>query len=161
MAAALVALPAAAARTRVKNEGIAFFESKIRPVLAKNCFSCHSGSVQARGGLRLDNRAGLLIGGQSGPAIVPGDPENSKLISVLHYEGPEMPPAGQLPEATVADFERWIAIGAPDPRGDESKYAPTKKIDFAAARQTWAFTAPKKPDVATIKGTDWAWSPDG
>jgi Protein of unknown function (DUF1553)/Protein of unknown function (DUF1549)/Planctomycete cytochrome C len=158
LVAAFVVWPAAAAQPASK-EGIAFFESKIRPVLAKNCFSCHSGSVQARGGLRLDTRAGLLIGGQSGPAIVPGDPENSKILSVLHYEGPEMPPAGQLPKATLENFERWIAIGAPDPRGDESKYAANKRIDFAAARQTWTFKAPKKPDVAAINETEWAWSP--
>src|ERR1700722_6058036 len=66
--AAFVAWPAAAAEPASK-DGIAFFESKIRPVLAKNCFSCHSGSVQARGGLRLDTKVGIQIGGQSGPAV--------------------------------------------------------------------------------------------
>ena len=109
--AALATWPARAAEP-ISKEGVDFFEKKIRPVLAKNCYSCHSGSVQARGGLRVDTRAGLLIGGQSGPAITPRNPDESKLISVLHYEGPEMPPAGQLPNETIDDFKTWIAMGA-------------------------------------------------
>ena len=155
--ALFVAWPAAAAEP-VPKEGVAFFEKKIRPVLAKNCFSCHSGSVQARGGLRLDTRAGLLIGGQSGPAISPGHPEESKLLSVLSYEGPEMPPAGQLPKETIDDFTAWIAMGAPDPRDEEAKYHSRKNIDFAAEREKWVYRAPKKPDVPVVKGSDWAWT---
>jgi hypothetical protein len=156
--AALVAWPALAAE-RASKEGIEFFEKKIRPVLAKNCYSCHSGSIQARGGLRLDTRVGLLIGGQSGPAISPGQPEKSKILSVLHYEGPEMPPAGQLSKETIDDFQAWIAMGAPDPRDDELKYNPKRKIDFAAERRKWVYRAPKKPALPVVVGVEWAWSP--
>ena len=155
--AALATWPARAAEP-ISKEGVDFFEKKIRPVLAKNCYSCHSGSVQARGGLRVDTRAGLLIGGQSGPAITPRNPDESKLISVLHYEGPEMPPAGQLPNETIDDFKTWIAMGAPDPREHETKYTGSRKINFAEERQKWLFQAPKKPPLPDV-GKDWAWSP--
>jgi hypothetical protein len=156
--AGLAARPAAAAEPLSK-EGLDFFEKKIRPVLAKNCYVCHSGGIQARGGLRLDTRAGVLIGGQSGPAINPSHPEKSKLLSVLNYEGSEMPPAGQLPKETVDDIRTWIAMGAPDPRDDDLKYNPKRKIDFAAERKKWVFRAPKEPVLPAPRGPEWAWSP--
>ncbi|WP_422927981.1 PSD1 and planctomycete cytochrome C domain-containing protein [Singulisphaera sp. PoT] len=142
-----------------KEEGIAFFEKKIRPVLVKNCYSCHAGSVQARGGLRLDTKAGLVIGGQSGPAISTQEPSESKLLSVLNYEGPEMPPAGQLPQEVIDDFKTWLSLGAPDPRGDEGKYSASRKIDFEEARKHWVYQAPKKGEAPSPKQDGWAWSP--
>ena len=98
---------------------VEFFEKKIRPVLASNCYGCHSAqSRKPQGGLLLDSREGLLQGGGRGPAIVPGDPEKSLLIKAIRYtdEKLQMPPAGQLSPEQIADFEAWVKIGAPDPR---------------------------------------------
>src|SRR5262245_22917500 len=73
--------------------GIAFFETKIRPVLVEKCYSCHSGeSDELKAGLHLDSRQGVLTGGYSGPAIVPGNPADSLIIQAIRYEGYEMPP---------------------------------------------------------------------
>ncbi len=106
-------------------DGIAFFEQKIRPVLVKECYSCHSSEAKRiKGGLRLDSRAGLLKGGDSGPAVVPGKPDESRLLDALRYDGIEMPPRAKLPDAVVADFERWVSLGAPDPR--DGKAAPVR-----------------------------------
>jgi mono/diheme cytochrome c family protein len=97
-----------------------FFENRIRPVLADNCYQCHS--IQAekvKGGLLLDSREGLLKGGDTGPAIVTGDPDHSLLVKAVKYTDPDlqMPPKGkQLSDTVVADLVAWIKMGAPDPR---------------------------------------------
>src|SRR5688572_2372629 len=109
------------ALAQTPKEGIEFFERKIRPVLVEQCYQCHSADAvktkKLRGGLYLDTKAALLRGGENGPAIIPGKPKESLLIKALHYEdGLKMPPKGKLTEAAIADFERWIAMGAPDPR---------------------------------------------
>ncbi|HCS53922.1 MAG TPA: hypothetical protein DIW81_20435, partial [Planctomycetaceae bacterium] len=117
---------------------VEFFEKKIRPVLVKHCYECHSVEASAvKGGLLLDSREGLLAGGDSGPSLVPGKSAESTLIESLKYESYEMPPSGKLPEHVIRDFEQWIDTGAIDPR------APTQKqtqagIDWEAARQFWA-----------------------
>src|SRR5829696_2581357 len=109
---------AASAAARGGEPGEAFFEQKIRPVLVKECYSCHSAEAKrVKGGLRLDTRAGVLKGGDSGPAVVPGKPEESPLLEAVRHEGIAMPPDAKLPERVIADFERWVKIGAPDPRG--------------------------------------------
>src|SRR6476646_346162 len=96
-------------------DGVAFFEQKIRPVLVKECYSCHSADAKKlKGGLRLDSKAGLLAGGDSGPALVPGKPEDSLVLDALRHNGIEMPPKGKLAEPIADDFEHWIKIGAPD-----------------------------------------------
>ena len=97
--------------------GIEFFEKKIRPVLVLHCYECHSAaSTEIKGEFRLDSRAGLLTGGESGPAIVPGKPNQSLLIHALRHETLEMPPEEKLPDTTIRDFVEWIQLGAPDPR---------------------------------------------
>ena len=96
-----------------------FFEAKIRPVLVTQCGKCHASNAEKlRGGLRLDSREWLLRGGDSGPAIVPGRPDESLLLRAIRYrdEDLQMPPKAKLPDAVVADFEAWIKMGAPDPR---------------------------------------------
>lgn len=92
-----------------------FFESKIRPVLASQCGKCHASTAEKlRGGLQVDTREGLRRGGDSGPAIVPGQPEESLLIRAIRYRDKDlkMPPKTRLPDAVVADFEKWIKPGA-------------------------------------------------
>src|SRR3981189_1789357 len=79
-------------------DGVSFFERKIRPVLVKECYPCHSSeSKRIKGGLRLDSRAGVLKGGDTGPAVVPGKPDESLLLAALRYDGSEMPPKSRAP----------------------------------------------------------------
>jgi hypothetical protein len=101
------------ARGTRSEEREAFFESKIRPVLATTCFKCHGGKKTGNH-LRVDRREALLKGGDSGPAIVPGDPEKSLLIRALRYHDDDlkMPPDKRLPAVEIADFERWVRDGA-------------------------------------------------
>ncbi|MGB1926438.1 MAG: DUF1549 domain-containing protein, partial [Rubripirellula sp.] len=99
------------------DQKMAFFETKIRPALVKHCYPCHSEASETLGGkLRLDTQKGIQKGGESGTAIVPGDPEKSLLLQAMRYDGMEMPPDDQLPETTINDFTRWIQDGAYDPR---------------------------------------------
>ena len=90
-------------------EQLDFFEKRIRPVLVQHCYNCHSKKAAAkdelRGGLLLDSRVGFLAGGDSGAALVPGNPEEGTLLSSLNYDLYEMPPAGKLPPEVIADFK--------------------------------------------------------
>jgi len=135
--------------------GVRFFEQKIRPVLVQHCYSCHSANTKKpRGDLRLDSRAGLLKGGTSGPALVPGKVEDSLLIQALHYDDLAMPPPGKLPASVIADFEHWVAMGAPDPRDGTAAWG-TRGIDLEAGRQFWAFQAPRRHPTPAVKDVDW------
>jgi len=131
-----------------------FFEKKIRPVLVQHCNECHSAESKiVQGGLYLDTRDGSRRGGDSGPAVVPGDAENSLLLSALKYDGYEMPPTGKLSDAVIADFTKWIEMGAPDPRDGE---APTAKvIDLEAGRKFWAYQPPRLVPPAAVKNQAW------
>jgi hypothetical protein len=98
------------------SDSVAFFESRIRPVLVKHCYECHSAeSGKSKGGLLLDTRENIRAGGDTGPAVVPGDPKKSLLLTAISHTDPdlEMPPKQpQLPKAVIADFEAWIKMGA-------------------------------------------------
>src|SRR6202521_4324582 len=101
----------------------AFFEAKIRPVLAAKCYACHSSKLKSpMGGLVLDTKAGLEKGGVSGPAVISGKPDESRLLRALRYADPhlQMPPTGKLPDDTIASFAEWIAAGAGDPPADST-----------------------------------------
>lgn len=133
-----------------------FFEAKIRPVLIEHCYECHSGmNTTPKGGLRLDLRDTVMTGGDSGPALVPGKPEDSLLLKALRYDSYEMPPKGKLPEAVIADFEHWIQMGAPDPR-TESAAPKTTGIDYQRGLEFWAFKPPVKSDVPSVQNQAWA-----
>jgi hypothetical protein len=117
-----------------------FFENRIRPVLVEHCYECHSGSSSPlQGGLRVDFQGGLLTGGDSGPAVVPGDLEASLLLKALAFQEFEMPPTGKLPDSVLADFSRWVRGGAPDPRSEAPVGNGGPRVDFEAASQWWAF----------------------
>jgi hypothetical protein len=136
-------------------DGIAFFEAKIRPVLIDNCYQCHSRDAQElQGGLVLDNRDGLLKGGDSGPAVLPGNPAESLLLQSLKYEAYEMPPTGQLPSAVIEDFEHWIEIGMPDPRTEDTTI-PKPAIDLEQGRKFWSFQPIGSPQRPTTRNTEW------
>ncbi len=126
-------------------QGVRYFEEHVRPLLAKRCYSCHSTRAgKAEGGLRLDSRAGWLKGGDNGPSIIPGDADASLLIRAVRYRSDDlqMPPDQALPAEAVARLERWVNMGAPDPRQGDSleKAAPlTDPSDPVAGREHWAF----------------------
>jgi len=137
-------------------EGIAFFEKRIRPVLVEHCYKCHSAnSEKVRGELLVDTRGGLLKGGESGHAVVPKNLEASILIEAIRHEDEDlaMPPKKKLPASVIADFEKWIMMGAPDPRDGTG---PIEKPNWDKARDHWAFKAPQKPVLPEVKQTEWA-----
>ena len=148
---------AAAEELRPTPEQVAFFEKSIRPVLVKECYACHSSMAEkVKGGLTLDTRDGLRKGGSKGLAIVPGDPKKSLLIQGLKQTHDEfkMPPKKKLTEDVIADFEKWIAIGAPDPRTESAKTA-KHEIDIEKGRRFWAFQPPKKTSPPAVKDNAW------
>jgi len=141
-------------------EGNAFFEARIRAVLAQRCYTCHGGPAQGKGGLKLDNKARLRMGGSSGSPIDLEHPDESLLLAAIRYEGPSMPPAGKLPEETIADFAKWIKMGAPDPREDSGgRSVRVAGIDFAEARKAWAYTTPRPHPAPEVRDGAWPWGP--
>jgi hypothetical protein len=132
-------------------EAIRFFETKVRPVLAENCFKCH-GETKQRAGLRLDSRATLLTGGDRGPVIVPGQPEKSLLLKAVNQEDDlKMPPkGGKLSAQQIADLTQWVKMGAPWPVADSKP---------AAAAAHWAFGPLQRPPVPAVKDRGWARNP--
>lgn len=124
----------------ITDEQLRFFESKIRPVLVERCYQCHAADAKIlRGGLFVDSREGLLKGGDSGPAIDLEEPENGTLLDALRYETFEMPPKQKLPDHVIADFEKWIAMGSPDPRVGGQAPLVEEGIDLEQGRQFWSF----------------------
>lgn len=143
-------------------EQLEFFEKKIRPALTKHCYECHSTEGEkVKGGLLLDTREASRLGGDTGPAVVPFKPEESLLLTAIHYEDSdlEMPPKYQLEESVIADFEEWIAMGAPDPREKKAKgKSPqqyTSTIDLKEGRKHWAYQKPKTPTLPTVADPSW------
>jgi hypothetical protein len=135
-------------------DGIEFFEKAIRPVLAQRCSQCHGARVKKpKGGLVLETRAGMLQGGDTGPVIVPGDPDSSLLIQAIrsHDEALRMPPKGRLAPEEVAAFESWVRRGAPAPDPESVPSAPDAAKPVApgpASRsEHWAFRPPHEPVV--------------
>lgn len=144
---------------QLTEEQIEFFEKHIRPVLVEHCYGCHSARAEPiRGGLRLDSRAGWLRGGDSGPAIVPGDVEASLLIQAVRYreDSVQMPPNGKLPQEKILLLERWVAMGAPDPRGEGTAEPTRAEVMAEMGRNHWAFRPPKRPQPPNMPDTLWA-----
>ncbi|HUA87101.1 MAG TPA: PSD1 and planctomycete cytochrome C domain-containing protein [Bryobacteraceae bacterium] len=133
-----------------------FFETKIRPVLATRCYGCHSAKLKApMAGLRLDTRAGMR------GVIVPGKPDESRLLTALSYSDPDlqMPPTGKLPDSVIQDFKDWIAAGAPDPRVDapatSAAPAPLKGMSIEDGRKWWAFQPVSEHPAPAVKDSAW------
>jgi hypothetical protein len=139
---------------------IQFFRDKIEPILKAECYSCHSHTAKdVQGGLLLDSRAAVLKGGETGPAAVPNKPAESLLIQALRHEGGlAMPPdKPKLPEATIADFVRWIDKGVADPRqGDVVEADPS---GVKAARGHWAFQPLQSAIPPVVSEANWPRSP--
>lgn len=156
--------PVSAQQQQPSREGVEFFEKKIRPVLESNCYVCHSAnSKRLQGGLLLDSREGMLKGGNSGqPAIKPGDPDSSLLIKAIRYRDPklQMPPTGQLPAEQAKDFEAWVKMGGPDPRGQTtSAQVSSQSYNFDEARTFWSFQPVRNPPVPQVNHKAWLSSP--
>ncbi len=137
-------------------EQIEFFESHIRPLFVEHCYECHSAeAANLRGGLRLNDRDGWLTGGDSGPAVMPGQAADSLLLQAIKYESFEMPPDGKLPDESIALIEQWITMGAPAPASDGTVTSSARVIDMERERQHWSFqpiVAPVPPDLSD---TNW------
>ncbi|HET6422791.1 MAG TPA: PSD1 and planctomycete cytochrome C domain-containing protein, partial [Planctomycetaceae bacterium] len=143
--------------TTLSEDDLAFFEKRIRPLLAQRCYECHSAeAVELQGELLLDSRVTARRGGTRGPAVVPGDLMKSLLIQAVQSSKPEtqMPPGDRLTDAEIGDLERWIERGAPDPRVTATKHV-GKQIDFAAAREFWSLRPIATHPVPSVNNEDW------
>nr|MBC8291380.1 DUF1549 domain-containing protein [Planctomycetota bacterium] len=128
-----------------------YFEKRIRPVLAKHCYKCHSDAAKTlRGKLRLDTSAGIRAGGQSGPILGEGEVEKSRLLKALLYQGPKMPPSGPLPESVIVDFRKWLQEGAVLP--DDRPVKPASEGGQTDAASHWAFSPPESVAVPSLRG---------
>lgn len=132
-----------------------FFEQKIRPLLATNCFKCH-GPDKQRGNLRLDSLSGMLTGGESGPAIVPDKPDQSHLVEAINYGSWEMPPDGKLPEDQIALLTNWIKQGAPWPDAGKTVMAAPKEKITDKDRAFWSYQPIRRPSVPELNDNGWS-----
>jgi hypothetical protein len=142
--------------------GIEFFEKKVRPLFAENCYPCH-GEEKQKNHLRLDSPAAIRTGGDGGAIITPEHPENSRIILAVGYrdEDLKMPPKKQLSAGQVADLTEWVKLGAPMP-AEESAGTIASKKEFQITdrdRAHWAFQPLKKPATPSVKQTRWAANP--
>lgn len=141
--------------------GVVYFENHIRPILALRCYECHSaGSGAAEGGLLLDDRAGWIGGGDRGPAVVPGDVDESLLIRAVRYDDPDvqMPPSQSLPAEEIAKLEHWVRIGAPTPQEDMA-IAMDDPSDPVAGKAHWAYQPLDRRPPPVVHHVRWPRSP--
>jgi hypothetical protein len=135
-----------------------FFENKIRPIFSDKCYKCHSTQAEkVRGSLLLDSKEGVLKGGETGPAIVPGDPDKSLLIKAVRYTDPDlqMPPKGnKLADEQISDLVAWVKMGAPDPR-----VATAAQLAWKDTKTHWAWQKLTKPSVPEVKDASWPKTP--
>ncbi len=138
---------------------IEFFEKKIRPLLVMRCFDCHSDQGKGvKGGLHLDSRAGILAGGDSGPALVPEKPAESLLVEAVNYpqDGVQMPPRGKLPQGEIVLLTEWVRRGAPYPAGDKKpESAKRRAIDLEAGRKFWSFQPLHEHPLPIVRDAGW------
>ena len=148
------------AESEAANPGqIEFFEKQVRPILVEHCYECHSD--QPDGGLRLDSRQGLRSGGDSGPALEPGAPDSSLLVEAIRYRNPDfqMPPKGQLDPSLIETLEKWIAMGAPDPRAETVTSRAPVGMSTEEGRKFWSFRPVASPTVPDLSDQDFVRTP--
>lgn len=161
LAAALVACVCGASPSHADPtaEQLAFFEEKIRPLLVENCYTCHSADTNAQGGLRVDDRNGLISGGNRGAAVVPGKPEESILLQAVSYSDKRlrMPPGEQLTPEQIADLTHWIRDGAAWPHVQLEVDLNEKNADYdRLRREHWAWQPLEKAAPPQAEPADWA-----
>jgi hypothetical protein len=142
-----------------------FFEKTIRPLLSDRCCGCH-GPEKSKNGLRLDTRAGMLTGGDSGPAVVPGRPDDSLIIQAVRYDDLlRMPPKAKLPDADVKSLEKWVEMGAPWPPGGDDvnpgaiKVAGSETFDLRERARHWSFQPLAQSVPPTVSEAEWPSNP--
>jgi hypothetical protein len=139
-----------------QQDGVTFFETHVRPILVDHCYECHAQEKKIKGGLRLDIRQGWEKGGDSGPSILPGNPDESLLVEAIEYTDPdlEMPPKGRLSHDAIETLKRWVQMGAPDPR-DGTLNLTSESIDLEQGRQFWSFQPIGSPTPPSLKDATW------
>jgi hypothetical protein len=132
-----------------------FFDAQVLPILRNRCYECHSHESKIKGGLALDSKSGWQSGGDHGAAVLPGNVSKSLLIEAVRYTNPdmEMPPKGKLAANESEVLEKWVAMGAPDPRSGTVTKA--SGIDFEAGKQFWAFQPVRDSQPPAIKNGTW------
>jgi hypothetical protein len=159
----VLALPGVAAEPEpsFSSEQLEFFEKKVRPLLVTHCRECH-GPDKQKGGLRVDSRAALTKGGESGAAIVPGKPDMGYFVDAINYgDTYKMPPRGKLPAEAIATLTEWVRQGAAWPKeagGDETKSS-KKEIPYDERMQHWSFQPIQSPTPPPVKDESWIRSP--
>lgn len=149
-------IPAVAGEPRPQD--LEFFESKVRPILVERCYSCHSSEAKkSRGNLLLDSKDGWQKGGDSGPAIVLGAPDQSPLLRAIRYDDPDlkMPPKGKLPAREIAILEDWVKRGAPDPRTRPAAPSGQRVIDIESGRTFWSFQPLSSATPPKVRDESW------
>lgn len=139
------------------DEGMDFFEKKVRPLLAERCLECHSAEHKIKGGLRLDLRDGWVKGGDAGPAIVPGDVAKSLLIEAVHYGNLDlqMPPKKPLSKDEISVLEEWVKLGAPDPRTEGAVVKKQTGLSVEAGRKFWSYAPIATPAIPNVSNSSW------
>jgi mono/diheme cytochrome c family protein len=134
-----------------------FFERQIRPLLAEKCFSCHARG-QKKGKLSLESRAGIMAGGESGPAAVAGKPDESLLISAITHSGDvQMPPDDKLSDREIAAVKHWVELGLPWPKGDAGPSTAIRAdgVITEQDRKFWSFQPVQNPSLPAVQRSDW------
>lgn len=154
--------PSSTPLSQPENKNSEFYEFRIRPVLSENCFGCH-GTEKQKSSLRLDSIAAILKGGEHGAALVPGDPEKSRLILAIRYDSePKMPPKAKLPQQAIDDLTAWVKQGAPgfeNAGEDSARKAAEDRVAVEMAEKRWAFRPVSNPAVPEIQNTNWVINP--
>jgi hypothetical protein len=161
LAVAWAALAAPARAADPSPEANEFFEKRIRPLLVENCFECHGAVKKPKAHLRLDSRAAMLKGGDSGPAMVPGKPDGSLIIKAVRFNDDlRMPKRGKMPDQRIADLTAWVKMGAPWP-GDGGTADTNRPSEFnlQERRKHWAFQPIKAVQPPAVKNKAWSRSP--
>ncbi|MEI7702216.1 MAG: DUF1549 domain-containing protein, partial [Planctomycetia bacterium] len=140
------------------SEALEFFEKRIRPILVDNCYNCHSADNKAAGGLRVDDRNGLLAGGGRGPGVVPGNPEGSLLIKAVTRADSrlQMPPDSALSDQQIADLRTWIASGAAWPEPEVPYELTEGNPHYEQLKQShWSWQPLTQPQVPVVQNEQW------
>ena len=140
---------------QVSPKQLAFFEKRVRPILVDHCYECHSADTKQKGGLKLDTKSGWEIGGESGPVIVPGKPDDSLLLKAIRHQGKLKMPKKKLPDVHINTLTAWIKMGAPDPRIVKATLI-RRDIDIAKGREFWAYQPPTLQTVPQVKDAAWS-----
>ncbi|TWU04334.1 PSD1 and planctomycete cytochrome C domain-containing protein [Stieleria varia] len=148
----------------VDADQLSFFETKIRPILVEHCYECHSADAEdVEAGLLLDSKPGWMTGGDSGPAIIPGDVDGSLIVDAVRYTEnvvSAMPPSSKMSADKIAAIEQWVQMGAPDPRTEAKQHAATDAFDLRERFEThWSWRAPVRQELPSVRDSQWPTQP--